>query len=79
MDADSRQVLTGSFAIRFQTLTEAGVLPKALWTKTSEQAPNFIKWVKAVSAHPSVTSIYDAETIISSTRARFEQAKAASA
>jgi glutathione S-transferase len=52
------------------------VYPKALWTSIQEKAPNFAKWVEAVSVHPSVTSIYDAKAIIEGTRARIAKARA---
>jgi glutathione S-transferase len=70
------QVLTGSFAIRLKSLTTAEVYTKALWTAIQEKAPNFAKWVEAVSVHPSVTSIYDEKVIIEGTRARIAKARA---
>jgi hypothetical protein len=74
--ADRLQVLTGSFAIRLKTLTRAEVLPKTLWTALEERAPNFIKWAEVVSAHPSVTSIFDEREVVESTRAKIAHLKA---
>ena len=75
--ADMVQVLTGSFVIRLKGLTKAEIYPKALWAGIEEKAPNFVKWVEAVSVHPSVTSIYDEEAIIAGTKARIAKLKAA--
>jgi glutathione S-transferase len=70
------EVLTGSFAIRLVTLLKAGVYPSKLGSSLSERAPNFWKWAEAVAAHPSVTSIFDEQKIIASTKARIAKAKA---
>ncbi|KAL2127265.1 hypothetical protein VTI74DRAFT_11005 [Chaetomium olivicolor] len=70
------EVLTGSWAIRFKSYTKAEVLPSSVWASAVEKAPNFIKWVEAVSAHPSVTSIYKEEEIIESTKARIARLRA---
>lgn len=75
--ADILQVLTGSFVIRLKGLTKAEIYPKALWSQIEEKAPNFVKWLEAVSAHPSVTSIYDEEAIIAATKARIAKLRAA--
>ncbi len=71
------QVLTGSFAIRLKGLTGAGIYPAALWAAIEEKAPNTRKWLEAVSAHPSVRSIYNEEAIIEGTRARLAKLRAA--
>jgi glutathione S-transferase len=71
------EVLTGSFVIRLVTLTKAGVYPSKLGSSIAERAPNFWTWAQNVAAHPSVTSIYDEERIISSTKARMAKARAA--
>jgi glutathione S-transferase len=71
------EVLTGSFVIRLVSLTKAEVYPKELGTSIAERAPNFWKWAQAVAKHPSVTSIYDEDKIISSTKARIAKARAA--
>lgn len=63
------EVLTGSFVIRLDSLTKAGIYPKALWSAIEEKTPNFIKWAKAVSTHPSVTSIYNERVIVEGTKA----------
>ncbi|KAK4161206.1 thioredoxin-like protein [Cladorrhinum sp. PSN259] len=70
------EVLTGSFAIRLKTYSQSGVYPTSLWTSIAERAPNFAKWAEAVSAHPSVTSIYDEASIVEATKARIAKLKA---
>ncbi|KAJ4298399.1 hypothetical protein N0V88_003429 [Collariella sp. IMI 366227] len=70
------EVLTGSWAIRFKTLTKAEVLPGSLWSLASEKAPNFIKWVEAVSVHPSVTSIYEEDKVVEGVKARIAKLRA---
>ncbi len=70
------QVLTASFAIRIKGLAAAGIYPAALWTAIEEKAPNFRKWLDAVSVHPSVTYIYDEQAIIEGTKARIAKLKA---
>jgi len=70
------EVLTGSFVIRLVTLTKADVYPSKLASSLAEKAPSFWKWAEAVSVHPSVTSIYDEERIITSTKARIAKARA---
>ena len=75
--AKKLQVLTGSFVVRHKTLTEAGVYPKSIsLSAIADKAPNFVKWAKAVSAHPSVTSIYDEEKIVEGTKARIAKLSA---
>lgn len=59
------------------SLSNAGVYPASLAKSISEKAPNFWKWAQAVSAHPSVTNIYDEAKIIESTKARLAKARAA--
>lgn len=71
------EVLTASFAIRLNTLAHTDIYPAQLWPAIEKRAPRFAKWVKAVSAHPSVTSIYDENLIIANARARFAKAQAA--
>jgi len=71
------EVLTGSFVIRLVALTKAEVYPKALATELAAKAPKFWKWAETVSVHPSVTSIFDEEKVISSTKARIAKARAA--
>jgi glutathione S-transferase len=46
------------------------VYPKQLWESVKKQAPNVAKWAEAVSAHPSVTGIYDEEAVIEGTKKR---------
>ncbi|KAK3331314.1 thioredoxin-like protein [Apodospora peruviana] len=71
------EVLTGSFAIRLVTLTKHEVYPSKLATALAEKAPNFWKWVEAVSAHPSVNGIFEEEAIVEGTKARIAKMKAA--
>jgi glutathione S-transferase len=70
------EVLTGSFVIRLVSLSKAGVYPGKLGSVIAERAPNFWRWAEKVAAHPSVTSIYDEERIITSTKARIAKARA---
>ncbi|KAK3372065.1 thioredoxin-like protein [Podospora didyma] len=72
------EVLTASFAIRLLSFAKAGgVYPASLITQIEEQAPNFFKWATIVSQHPSVTSIYDEEEVVTKTKAKFAARKAA--
>jgi glutathione S-transferase len=70
------EVLTGSFVIRLVSLSKAGLYPSKLSSSIAERAPNFWKWAEAVAAHPSVTSIYNEEKVIASTKARIAKARA---
>ncbi|KAJ3109570.1 hypothetical protein HK100_003278 [Physocladia obscura] len=70
------EVLTGSFVVRLITLAKADVYPSSILEKLSQQTPNFYKWAEIVAQHPSVTSIFDAEAHISSTKARIAKLKA---
>ncbi|KAK3311602.1 thioredoxin-like protein, partial [Chaetomium strumarium] len=70
------EVLTGSLVLRLKSLTKADVLPKRLWTAIEEKAPNFTKWAEAVTAHPSVTSIYDEKKNTENARARIAKLRA---
>ncbi|AEO64930.1 uncharacterized protein THITE_2111329 [Thermothielavioides terrestris NRRL 8126] len=71
------EVLTGSLVLRLKTFTKAGIYPETLWTTIQEKAPNFAKWADAVTAHPSVTSIFDEKAQIEGTRARLAKLRAA--
>ncbi|KAK4246026.1 thioredoxin-like protein [Corynascus novoguineensis] len=70
------EVLTGSFVLRLKALTAANVYPKAIWTAIEEQAPKFAKWAEAVTAHPSVTSIWDEKSNIERTIERLAKLRA---
>jgi glutathione S-transferase len=70
------EVLTGSFVIRLVVLSKAGLYPSKLSSSLAEQAPNFWKWAENVAAHPSVTSIFDEEKVVASTKARIAKARA---
>jgi len=70
------EVLTGSFVIRLVTLSKAGLYPSKLSSSIAERAPNFWTWATTVASHPSVTSIFDEENIIASTKARIAKARA---
>ncbi|KAL1858943.1 hypothetical protein VTK73DRAFT_7727 [Phialemonium thermophilum] len=74
---DTPQVLTGSFVIRLLTLSKEDIYPEVLAKELPEKAPNFTRWAQKVSAHPSVTNIYDAEAITRATKARIAKARAA--
>lgn len=41
-----------------------------------ERAPKFWKWAEAVAAHPSVTGVFNEETIVAVTKNRLALAKA---
>jgi hypothetical protein len=77
MNANTAQVLTASFAVRVKTLSGAGIYPAALWAAIQEKAPNFRRWLDAVSVHPSVTYIYNEEDIVQATKARLAKIRAA--
>ncbi|KAJ3200238.1 hypothetical protein HDU83_006676 [Entophlyctis luteolus] len=64
------EVLTASFGIRLVTLAEAGVYPPSLLESIRTQTPKLYAWLKAVSQHPSVTGIYDAEAIVAGAKKR---------
>jgi glutathione S-transferase len=70
------EVLTGSFVIRLVSLSKAGLYPSKLSSSISERAPHFWKWAETVAAHPSVTSIYNEEKVIASTKTRIAKARA---
>ncbi|CAG9948654.1 unnamed protein product [Clonostachys rosea f. rosea IK726] len=67
------EVLSGSFIVRLLALSSAGVYPASIISGLKEKAPNFYKWAEAVSAHPSVTNIFDKDTIIEGTKARLQK------
>jgi glutathione S-transferase len=70
------EALTGSFVLRLISLARAGVYPAGLSASIAERAPNFWRWAEKVAAHPSVTSIYNEERVIASTKARIARARA---
>jgi len=76
-DITLAEVLTGSFVIRLVRLSNAGIYPAKLSGLVAEKAPGFWKWAQAVSEHPSVTSIFNEEAIVASTKARIAKARAA--
>ncbi|CAH0054593.1 unnamed protein product [Clonostachys solani] len=67
------EVLTGSFVVRLLALSSAGVYPASIIPLLKENAPNFYKWAEAVSSHPSVTNIFDKDSIIEGTKARLQK------
>lgn len=69
------EVLTGPFVIRLLTLSKAGIYPSKLSSCIAERGPNFWKWAETVTAHPSVTSIFNEEKIIASAKARIAKAR----
>ncbi|KAI1383733.1 glutathione S-transferase domain-containing protein [Hypoxylon trugodes] len=70
------EVLTGSFALRLFTLPKHGVVPEHILTDLSTKAPNFYRWVEAVSKHPSVTGIYNEEAVVAWAKKRAALARA---
>ncbi|KAI1073693.1 glutathione S-transferase domain-containing protein [Whalleya microplaca] len=70
------EVQTGSFVVRLFTLIQYGILPKHTISDLSDKAPNFHQWGQAVSTHPSVTGIYDAEKIAARAKDRLAKIRA---
>ncbi|KAI8623421.1 thioredoxin-like protein [Xylariaceae sp. FL1651] len=64
------EVLTGSFVVRLWTWPKYGLIPQSLLSDLSAKAPNFSRWAEAVSKHPSVTGIFDAEGTAQRTKQR---------
>jgi glutathione S-transferase len=71
------EVLTGSFVIRLVSFLKAGLYPSQLGSQIAEKAPHFWKWAQIVAAHPSVSSIFDEQKILASTKLRIAKARAA--
>ncbi|KAJ3191890.1 hypothetical protein HDU82_003373 [Entophlyctis luteolus] len=69
------EALTAPFAIRLVTLVEAGVLPSAVLEQLKIQAPNFYKWIHAVSQHPSVTRYFGKDAVIAISKSRIAKAR----
>ncbi|KAI0467643.1 glutathione S-transferase domain-containing protein [Xylaria cf. heliscus] len=69
------EVLTGSFVIRLWTWPKYGLLPQSLIDELSAKAPNFARWAEAVSNHPSVNGIFDAEGTATRTKQRLAALK----
>ncbi|KAI0508918.1 glutathione S-transferase domain-containing protein [Xylaria bambusicola] len=68
------EVLTGSFVIRLWSWPKYGLVPQSVIDQLSEKAPNFSRWAEAVSKHPSVNGIFDAEGTATGTKARLAKA-----
>jgi glutathione S-transferase len=62
--------------IRLPAYYKAGLIPSAVYASLPEKAPNFVKWSEAVTAHPSVNSIYDEDKLLARFKARFAAAAA---
>ncbi|KAI8611642.1 thioredoxin-like protein [Chytriomyces sp. MP71] len=75
------EVLTGSFVIRLVALLKGNVYPHSadFTAQLKEKTPNFYQWANAVANHPSVTSIFNEESIVEKTRERLQKARAAAA
>ncbi|KAK4186439.1 thioredoxin-like protein [Podospora australis] len=71
------EVLTASLAIRVYTLAQTDIYPTQLWPTIAQRAPHFAEWTKAISAHPSVTSIYDPAATIATAKSWIAKAQAA--
>ncbi|KAJ3013135.1 UNVERIFIED_CONTAM: hypothetical protein HDU68_000863 [Siphonaria sp. JEL0065] len=69
------EVLTGSFLVRIVSLLKAGVYPQVFADQLQSKTPRFWKWAQVVSAHPSVTGIFDEEKIVAYTKVRLEKAR----
>ncbi|KAI0482065.1 glutathione S-transferase domain-containing protein [Xylariaceae sp. FL0804] len=57
------EVLVGPFVLRLLSLPHHGVYPRGILDDLSTRAPNFYRWAEAVSKHPSVNGIFDAEAV----------------
>ncbi|KAI1879191.1 hypothetical protein JX265_002145 [Neoarthrinium moseri] len=71
------EVLTGSFVLRLYTFArpEHGLQPISL-DDLAAKAPNFDKWAREVSKHPSVTGIWNEEKMVSYTKERLSKLRA---
>ncbi|KAK7229895.1 hypothetical protein V2G26_002065 [Clonostachys chloroleuca] len=67
------EALTGSFAIRLLALFKTGVIPSSLETQLKEKAPAFYTWAVAVSAHPSVTGIFNEKAVVDFYKGQIEK------
>lgn len=57
------------------SLTNAGVYPASLQAALKEKTPKFWAWAEAVAKHPAVTSIYNEDKIIETTKTRLANAR----
>ena len=59
------------------SLTRAGVYPANVNSGLKEKAPNTLRWLEAVAAHPSVGSIFNEAKVVEMTRNRLAKARGA--
>lgn len=62
--------------IRIVSFLKAGLYPASLDKEFAAKAPSFYKWAHEVAKHPSVTSIYNEDAILKSTRTRIANNRA---
>ncbi|CAG9948566.1 unnamed protein product [Clonostachys rosea f. rosea IK726] len=67
------EALTGSFAIHLLALFKTGVIPSSLELQLKEKAPAFYAWAVAVSAHPSVTGIFNEKAVVDFYKGQIEK------
>lgn len=66
-----RQVQLGSFVLRLWDFPSYDLLPGTIFKELDEQAPNAVKWIRAVVKEKSVNHIWDAENVARRTKAKF--------
>lgn len=64
------EALIAPFLVRLYDASEDGELAPRTLAEKLDALPNFAKWAKAVRARPSVTGIYDAQSILQRTKER---------
>ncbi|KAI8262104.1 Glutathione S-transferase omega-1 [Colletotrichum sp. SAR11_239] len=72
------EALTGSFTLRLFAFSQHELLPPSLLTSLEKRTPNFYKWAQTVNKTPSVTHIWDEETVIEKTKFRIAKLRGAS-
>jgi glutathione S-transferase len=72
------QVNIAPFLLRIYALSNGEILPKSVKAGL-EGLPNFSKWAKATTSRNSVTSIWNAEQVVSKTTIRIQRMKAQAA
>jgi len=72
------EVNIAPFLLRIYALSNGEILPKSVKAGL-EGLPNFSKWAKATTSRDSVTSIWNAEQVVSKTTARIQRMKAQAA
>lgn len=69
------EVIAAPFVLRFYLIAEDGeFLPKSLISKL-DKLPNFSKWAKELTAHPSVLKVFPRDEIIKGFKTRIPAMK----